>query len=61
MRYGDSWIEEMPSAARFFFDVSVVGKGMPQPDPNGNQSSQQPGTLADRIRAKHQNWQEDMR
>jgi len=62
IRYGDSWVESMPSAARFFFDVSVVGKGMPvQSDPHSKSGSQSGGTLADRIRAKHRNWGEDMR
>jgi len=39
-----------------------VGKGMPvQSDPHSKSGSQSGGTLADRIRAKHRNWGEDMR
>jgi hypothetical protein len=59
LRYNDSWVESLPSVARFILDVSVVSKGMPN---NGQPTSKSnPGTLADKIRSKHSKWQEDNR
>ena len=61
MRYGDSWIESLPSAARFLFDVSVVTHGMPNNGDTSTKSSGSPSALADRIHKKQSNWKEDMR
>jgi len=58
LRYNDSWVESLPSVARFILDVSVVSKGMPD---YGNKDPNNKGTLADKIRSKHSKWQEDNR
>ena len=60
LRYGDSWVESLPSVARFVLDVSVVSKGMPDYS-DGVQTQKKGGTLADKIRSKHSKWQEENR
>jgi len=61
MRYGDSWIESLPSAARFLFDVSVVTHGMPDYDNANTKGSKSGSSLTSRIHKKQNNWREDMR